>query len=623
MQSGGPLRRGRLLCGIASVAVVAVLAVAPAVRAATPSPLPSAPIGTPPQPSRLTEQDAIADFLIDHRVVAWLKRYPPNPVRAATFKDGTWTVNVWSGAAGEIATGTVDDASGLVTSAWVGPQVAWTMARGSPGAFGGKRINSYTIWLSFCGLFLLGLVDWRRPLSLRNLDLLVLVSFSVSLWFFNHAHVFASTVLAYPGLVWLLARCVWIGARNRSPLGATVWPVWLLAGAAIFLGGFRIGLNVRSPGVIDVGYGGIVGADIIANGQSPYGHFPVEDDLPACGPADASGEIRDRIQTNGRCETADPPGDTYGPVAYEAYLPGLAAFGWSGKWDTLPAVHATSILWDLVCLFGLVMVGFRFGGSRLAATLAFAWTAYPFTQYVSNSNTNDAIMPAFLIWGLYLATWPAARGTLVSLASWTKFGALLLLPLWWGYPKARPLRPPVRFVAAFVATTLIVFIPLYFEPSLLHALHVFFDRTIKIQIDRHSPFSLWDWGQYHARGLPDLRWLQHLLEGLLLVGVAVLAFRPRIRSPLQLAALSAAVLIGFEIVLTHWFYLYLPWFFPFAAFALLADRDAYRLAVRGAPVPVALDEQPFDAHPPAGGLEPDGHARHEAPDRPVGETADD
>jgi len=599
-----------------------VLALAPAALAATPAPLPSSTLGSPSQP-RLTKDEAIADFLRDHRVAAWLTRYPPNPIRDATFKSGVWTVDVWSGAAGEIATGAVDDATGVVTSAWVGPQVAWTMARGYPGAFGGKRINSYGVWLGFCALFLLGLVDWRRPFSLRTLDLLVLLGFTVSLWFFNHGHVFASTILAYPGLVWLLARCVFVGTRNRAPRGATVWPIWLLAGAAIFLGGFRIGLNVRSPSVIDVGYGGVVGADLIASGQSPYGHFPVEDDRPPCGPADANGEIHDRIQTNGRCETADPPGDTYGPVSYEAYLPALLAFGWSGKWDKLPAAHGTAILWDLVCLFGLVAVGFRFGGARLAAALAFAWTAYPFTQYVSNSNTNDAIMPAFLVWGFYLLTSPAARGLFLALGSWTKFGSLLLLPLWWGYPRARPLRPPPRFVVAFVAATLAAFIPLDFEPSLLHALHVFFDRTIKIQIDRHSPFSLWDWAQYHARGIPDLHWLQHLLEGVLVVGVLVLAFRPRLRSPLQLAAFSAAVLIGFEIVLTHWFYLYLPWFFPFAAFALLADRDANGLAVRRAPVAVAVDEQPFDANAGARRLEPDGHARHEAPDRTVGETADD
>jgi hypothetical protein len=37
-----------------------------------------------------------------------------------------------------------------------------------------------------------------------------------------------------------------------------------------------------------------------------------------------------------------------------------------------------------------------------------------------------------------------------------------------------------------------------------------------------------------------------------------------------MAAFTAALLIGFELVLTHWFYLYLPWFYPFVALALLA-----------------------------------------------------
>ena len=57
---------------------------------------------------------------------------------------------------------------------------------------------------------------------------------------------------------------------------------------------------------------------------------------------------------------------------------------------------------------------------------------------------------------------------------------------------------------------------------------------------------------------------------MLVVGALALAFVPRRRSPLRLAALTAALLIGFEGVLTHWFYLYLPWFFPFAALALVA-----------------------------------------------------
>jgi len=65
-----------------------------------------------------------------------------------------------------------------------------------------------------------------------------------------------------------------------------------------------------------------------------------------------------------------------------------------------------------------------------------------------------------------------------------------------------------------------------------------------------------------------------VLEIALVLGAIATYFVPRRKSPLQLAALTAALLIGFQIVLTHWFYLYLPWFFPFAAFAVLAPAAA-------------------------------------------------
>ena len=120
--------------------------------------------------------------------------------------------------------------------------------------------------------------------------------------------------------------------------------------------------------------------------------------------------------------------------------------------------------------------------------------------------------------------------------------------------------------------TVVVFFPLFFEPSLFHAVRVFYDRTIAFQVGRDSPFSLWDWGQYHAKGLPDLHLVQLALEVALVGGALALAWLPRRRSPLQMAALTGAVLVGFELVLTHWFYLYIPWFFPFVAFAFLAPR---------------------------------------------------
>jgi hypothetical protein len=534
------------------------------------------PFAPAPAKPKLVAKQATDAFFAFPKVHDWLARYPRKSWVWQTTYDGkaaAWKVSVWSGKAGEIATGKVDDASGAVTEAWTGPQVAWKMARGYKGAFGGERINSYSVWLGFCAVFLLGLVDWRRLRSLRNLDLLVFLSFSVSLWFFNRGEIFTSVPLAYPPLVYLLVRCLWVGARGRSTPGRTVWPAWLLLGATVFLMGFRIGLNAEASNVIDVGFAGVVGAERIAHGQAPYGHMPIEGTLKPCGPADAEGEIRNRIQTNGRCESANPFGDTYGPVAYEAYLPGYAIKGWSGKWDSLPAAHITSGIFDILAALGLLLVGRRLGGPRLGATLAFAWTAYPFTQYASSSNTNDLIPPALLIWGFWLLTSPWGRGVFSALSAWTKFAGLLLLPLWATYPERR-LRPTLTFIVGGVVATAAAFSILLLEPSPFHAARVFFDRTIRWQVGRDSPFSLWDWGQYHARGIPDLHLVQRALEALVVAGALAAALWPRVKSPLQLAALTGAILLGFELVLTHWFYLYLPWFFPFAAFAVLAPLTA-------------------------------------------------
>ena len=360
-----------------------------------------------------------------------------------------------------------------------------------------------------------------------------------------------------------------------------VWPVWVLAAAAVFLAGFRVGLNVEAPrSMIDVGFAGVIGGQRIANGQVPYGHMPDQGDLKKCGPADATG----------RGARADPDeralrgvelerGDTYGPVSYLAYVPGYLAFGWTGKWDELWAAHATSLLFDGLCILGLALVGRRFGGNRLAATLAFAWAAYPFTLYASNSNTNDAIMPAFLIFGFWLASSPWARGAAVALAGWTKFAALLLAPLWLGYPNA--LRSPLRlgrsgwrWVAGFAVATLASFAILLLEPDPART------RPASSASARSASSSTASRRSRSGAGVsttpresPTCTSCSRRSRCCSSRARSRSRSSRGARSPLQLAALTAAVLIGFELVLTHWFYLYIPWFFPFVAFAVLSARD--------------------------------------------------
>jgi hypothetical protein len=563
-----------------AVAALVALALAGAAHAAVPtSPvydsngnLIGTPFVPPPTEPLLTEQEAVGRALADDKVADWLDRYPADSLsKEATFDDDAmvWTVKVWSSLpdAGQVVLAKVDDTSGSVTEAWTGPQVAWKMARGYNGAFG-RKINNPWIWGGLCVVFFLGLANLRRPLSIRNLDLLVLLSFTASLYFFNQGDVFTAMPLAYPPLLYLLGRMAWIGWKGRGSPSRPLWPVWVLLAATVFLAGFRFGMNVRASNVIDVGLAGVIGAQrIVQDGEMPYGHMP-EDEGAECGTADADGYVRERIQTNNRCEVANGRGDTYGPISYLAYVPGFLSMGYDFKWDFLPAAHFTSLLWDALALLGLGALGFRFGGPRLGVTLAFAWAAYPFTQYVSSSNSNDAIMPAFLIWGLVFVTSAPARGLFAGLAAWTKFASFLLFPLWASYPKAtRWPRQQLLFIGGFLLATAIGFWIVFLEPDPLHAARVFWDRTFGWQLSRPSPFSIWDWKEYP--GFPDLHVLQTVLKGILIASAGVLAFVPRTRNVIQLAALSGALLIGFELVLTHWFYLYIPWFFPFVAFALL------------------------------------------------------
>ena len=160
-----------------------------------------------------------------------------------------------------------------------------------------------------------------------------------------------------------IGRGLWIGiTRTRDARCDEVAGVGAARGRAFGTGFRATEYNIRNSNVIDVGYSGVIGAERIVHGEWPYGHMPEEGTLKACGPTDPEGEIRERIQTNGRCESANPRGDTYGPVAYESYIPGYLALGWSGQVGRPTRSARDRIAFDLLCILGLALVGLRFGG---------------------------------------------------------------------------------------------------------------------------------------------------------------------------------------------------------------------------------------------------------------------
>ena len=239
----------------------------------------------------------------------------------------------------------VDDRTGRVLEAWTG--LPGGVADGARAAGrvrpGGERAVGLdrAVRSLFVAPFL------RPPLRMLHLDLAVLLAFAVSYAFFGagerrrlgaHAPTRCSLYLLGADALDRLAT------RPRAP------PLRLLAArrrAAARLARlprrFRIALNLVNGNVIDVGYAGVVGADRLLDGEPLCGAFPPD----------------------------IPHGDTYGPVAYAAYVPFELLWPWTGSWDDLPAAHAAAVAFDLACLAGLWLAGRRLRrpGARAAARL--------------------------------------------------------------------------------------------------------------------------------------------------------------------------------------------------------------------------------------------------------------
>jgi hypothetical protein len=513
-----------------------------------------------PPPGSVNSAEATQTAAKDPNVVKE-KAEHPGLVPSPTFHNEKWEVG-WFENDHEYALVMVDPKTGEVTESWTGYQVAWEMARGYSGEFA-HSLNSPFIWIPLCLLFFVGLCDWRKLRRIANLDLLVLLGFGVSHFFFNEGNIGLSVPLAYPVLVYLLARCLWIGFRGRGSGLRPTWPtMWLLV-AALFLMGFRVGLNMADAGAIDVGYAGVTGAHKIVHGEPLYGDFP--EDIHS--------------------------GDTYGPVNYAAYVPFEVIWPYTGEWDDLPAAHGASITFDIATFILLLVLGIRIrpgpAGRRLGAILAFGWAAFPYTAYVLESDSNDALVSALLVATLVLLAKPLWRGVTISLATWAKFTPLMLAPMLLTYdPDPSPEEKPWRAVVSrrgllFAVGFAIVTVVFMLWPTIDPGLKVFYERTIAAQAGRTSPFSVW--GQDES--LEPIRLVILAATGILAIA---LAFVPRRKSLLQVAAFGAALMLGVEITLHHWFYLYIVWFFPLMLIALcllertdeLAEDEEPRLARR-------------------------------------------
>src|SRR5215216_990345 len=400
-------------------------------------------------------------------------------------------------------------------------------------------------WYAFCLLFILPFFDARRPFRLLHLDLVVLAGAGLGplLAWFNVRPPGWSVAITAAALVWLLGRLLWFGffsERRREPLVPLLPTTWL-AVAVVVLVCVRIGSVAVHPAYVsDVGLASLIGADLIADGQGIY---------------------------DGQVDRVLPRGDTYGPVAYLAYVPLEQVMPWlaslrPGEFEQPTAGYAAGPTFDVLVLLGLFMLGrvLRRGaeGTRLGVALAWAWAASPYALLTLRYSTNDALVGLLALLAVVALHHPLARGGLSALAGATKFAPLVLAPLLATGTGERRLRASLLFAAAFVAVTLAVYLPLMPDGGLSEL----YDRTLGYQEERRG--SVLFWGAF-----PELNWLQTVSQVAVAALAVSVALVPRRKTPFQVVALAAALLIAVELTGRNWWAAYAVWFLPLAFGGLL------------------------------------------------------
>jgi hypothetical protein len=438
--------------------------------------------------------------------------------------------------------------AGKVWGVWTGPQAIAPYAHGDYAPL----FSNWWVLVPFSVLFLLPFLDPRRLRRLAHLDAVVVLSFLVSYLLLDNAHLESSVWMAYPPLLYLLARLLWLGLRSRGAWTrdrlAPLLSTRVLAGGLLLIVAARVVLTLVSNQEIDVGVASVVGAHRIAHGLPLY--------------------------------FADPGhGDTYGPITYLAYLPFQLLFNSTGSVSNPDAAYAATIFFDLVTILALFFLGRRLrpghGGTRLGLVLAWAWSACPFTVLAVIVHTNDGLIAMLSVLALLAYASPVARGAILGLAAAAKFSPAALLPLF-AAPR-RGLKGAVVCAASF-SVVVVGAIALFLPPG---GLSEFYNHTIGYQISRPDVFSPW---ALH----PGLHPLQTVLEGLALLLVAYTAFVPKARSLATLSALAAAVTIAVQLPAVHWFYYYILWFLPFLLVAVFAREIREPVP----PVAEALPDEP-------------------------------
>jgi hypothetical protein len=157
--------------------------------------------------------------------------------------------------------------------------------------------------------------------------------------------------------------------------------------------------------------------------------------------------------------------------------------------------------------------------------------------------------------------------------------------LWMLQDGTRRRGPLLDFVLGGLGVFFLTFWVLALEGDPIAGAVEFFDRTLRFQGERETPWTVF-------AQIPELKVLQPVLTAAVVLLAFVVPVVLKKRTIRRLAALSAALVIAFELTVNYWFYPYVTWFEPFVFVALLlATNEKTALDREGDQGPTTGDQQ--------------------------------
>ncbi len=402
-----------------------------------------------------------------------------------------------------------------------------------PSVFLDFQLPNAATWFYFALFLTVALFfQFTRPLSIRNLDLLMLFLLVPGFLLLQEAAGLADRADVAGGE----EQAKLVGRAHRERV---LGYVWLLAGSAywfaravfdlILVRRPTVSANLNIQGLSWFGLALYVGLTAVAfrpseqrepeQGKKPAPIEQVQDTATAV--------VRTAQTTNG---TDAPPATTR-------------------FW----AIRGLAVLCHTAVLVGLVMIGWRhFNDITAGVGSAALYTLLPYTAY-HIGQVHHVWPTAFLVWAVFCYRRPTLAGWLLGLAAGTSVFPALLFPLWFGFYSGRGAsRFGLAFLGATAVSVGITAAVLWTGPTgvnLVQALH------------------LTDWKAWTAPTSESIwngsHWAYRLPVFVLFVGfLAGVTLWPNPKNLSHLLAQSAAVLVAIQFWHGDRGGVYVLWYLP-------------------------------------------------------------